>query len=467
MSSQQFAILLRKYLWYCRIYGVKSATQLAIRRLKKRSIPPNLVPLAPPELRISGVEENLPLIDKKISVIIPTRNAGKEVPLLLRKFKAQKGIRECEIILVDSGSSDDTIRFGKNEGATVVEIPPETFNHGSSRNTGAESATGDFLLFTVQDALPMTEQWLWELANVLMKNDVVAVSCAEFPRSDCDLFYRLLLWSHYRQLHLDTDRFLAWDKSCDSDLGLRSNSGMSDLAALIRHDVFRKYKYHTGFAEDLELGKRLITDGHRIGFLYSTRVLHSHNRPAYYFLKRGYIDAQFRNEVFPGSYIAIDSNRALIHDVVAMYQRTNCVANTISSLESPQLIGRLIDRIRALYVQEAEDLKVEESIPEDARLDEFVKSLISKRNIQTPRYNAKTNMILPHLLAHVAELETYLSRTYESADTDLLGEVASALRKMLALHAGNHMGYWYATELVNRRHDIGLAEMDKKLQDGI
>src|SRR5437879_5541588 len=360
MSLQLLATLVRKYIWYCRIYGFKSATRLAIRRVKRATIAPKLVPVPLPDFRISSVEESVPLIDKKISVIIPTRNAGKEFPLLLRKFKAQKGIRECEIIIVDSGSGDETIRFGKKEGATVVEIPPETFNHGLSRNKGAEYASGDFLLFTVQDALPMTEQWLWEMANVLVRSDAVAVSCAEFPRSDCDLFYRLLIWSHYRQLHLDKDRFLAWDDSCSSDLGLRANSGLSDLAALIRQDVFRKYKYHEGFAEDVELGKRLIKDGHRMAFLYSTRVLHSHNRPAYYFLKRGYVDSRFRNEVFPGAYIAIDSGTALICDIVAMYQRTKCVAHTLSNLKSPQSVGGLIDSIRALYVQDSEGSKVEE-----------------------------------------------------------------------------------------------------------
>jgi len=467
MNLQLLAIQLRKYFWYCRIYGVKSATRLAIRRLKKRSIPPTLVPLPLPTLRISWVEEQLPLIDKKISVIIPTRNAGKEFPLLLRKLKVQKGIRECEIIIVDSGSSDETVDFAKKEGATVIEISPETFNHGSARNKGAEYATGDFLLFTVQDALPMTEQWLWEMVNALANNDVVAVSCAEFPRSDCDLFYRLLMWSHYRHLHLDRDRFLGWDESCASDLGLRANSGISDLAALIRHDVFEKYKYHEGFAEDLELGKRLIKDRHRIGFLYSTRILHSHNRPAFYYLKRGYVDSRFRNEVFPGAYIEIESDKTLVQDIGAMYERTKSVSHTISSLKSPQKVGGLIDRIRSLYLQESQDLIVQECRVEDARLDEFIRSVTSKGETLTPEYNAKKNMILPHLLAHVAELETYLSGIYQSLEADLIGEVASALGKMVALHAGNHLGYWYTTALASRNHDPGLAEMNKALESGV
>jgi hypothetical protein len=313
----------------------------------------------------------------------------------------------------------------------------------------------------------MTDQWLWEMANVLVKSDAVAVSCAEFPRSDCDLFYRLLIWSHYRQLHLDKDRFLAWDDSCSSDLGLRANSGLSDLAALIRQDVFRKYKYHEGFAEDVELGKRLIKDGHRMAFLYSTRVLHSHNRPAYYFLRRGYVDARFRTEGFPGSYIEIESDTALINDIAAMYERTNRVAHIICSLKSPERVGDLIDRIRALYLQKAEELPIEEGAPDDARLDEFIRSLKSMGKVEAPQYNPKKNMILPHLLAHVAELGAYLSGVYESVDAEVIGEVASTLRKMAALHGGNHIGYRYATVLAGSGHDPRIGELDKMLQDGV
>jgi glycosyltransferase involved in cell wall biosynthesis len=467
MNFQLLRTQLRKYFWYCRIYGLQSATRLAIRRLKRRNILPRISHLAAPDLQIPRAQEKLPLIDRKISAIIPTLNAGNQFPLLLRKLKAQKGIREIEIVVVDSGSSDDTLRFAKEHGAKVVEIAPESFNHGFARNTGAEHATGDFLLFTVQDVLPMTEHWLWEMANVLEKNDVVAVSCAEFPRSDCDLFYRLLMWCHYRHLHLDQDRVLAWDDSCNSDLGLRANSAISDLAAVFRQEVFRKYKYHNGFAEDLELGKRLIKDGHRIGFLYSTRVLHSHNRPAYYYLKRGYVDSRFRNEVFPGALIEISDGGALIRDIVAIYERTQSVAHTICCNGSCQSVGELIDRIRALYNQVPSGLIADANAPEDNRFDEFVGTLGANCKLDGARYDAKTNMILPHLLAHVAELENYLAGVYETTDSDLVNEVANVLKKMVALHAGNHMGYWYATELDSGKHDVWLLQIDKMLQSGV
>jgi|SRR5579885_3227966 glycosyltransferase involved in cell wall biosynthesis len=467
MNFQLLRTQLRKYFWYCRIYGVQSATRLAIRRLKRRNIAPRISHLPQPDLHVPRTKETLPLIDKKISVIIPTLDAGQQFPLLLGKLKAQKGIREIEIVVVDSGSSDYTVPFAKQHAATVVEIAPESFNHGLARNIGAEQATGDYLLFTVQDALPMTEQWLWELARVFERNDVVVVSCGEFPRSDCDLFYRLLMWCHYRHLHLDQDRFLGWDESCNSDMGLRTNSGISDLAALFREDIFRRYKYHNGFAEDLELGKRLIKDGHRLAFLYSTRVLHSHNRPAYYYLKRGYVDSKFRNEVFPGALIEISDGAALMRDIVAVYERTRSVAHTICRNSSCQSVSELIDRIRALYHQVPAGLIAAENTPGDDRFDEFVGTLAANCKLNDDRYDAKTNMILPHLLAHIAELENYLSGIYETIDSDLINEVASALRKMVALHAGNHMGYWYATALASGRCDGWLLQIDKMLQSGV
>jgi rhamnosyltransferase len=42
----------------------------------------------------------------------------------------------------------------------VHEIPPEEFNHGRTRNLGAELARGDVLAFTSQDAFAADEHWL-------------------------------------------------------------------------------------------------------------------------------------------------------------------------------------------------------------------------------------------------------------------------------------------------------------------
>jgi hypothetical protein len=58
----------------------------------------------------------------------------------------------------------------------------------------------------------------------------------------------------------------------------------------IRKSVFDEYKFISEYAEDFDLGVRLIHNNHTLLFQSSNAVIHSHNRPALYFLKRSYAD---------------------------------------------------------------------------------------------------------------------------------------------------------------------------------
>lgn len=460
----------RKYLWFCRLYGVKNANRLAIQRLRKPKDSPGIIfrPHLLPDLNNPSSEASLPLIDKKVSVVIPTKDAGQGFRALLKKLNSQKGVRECEIIIVDSGSKDATLDVAKEEGAKLVEIPPSSFDHAYARNKGAEHATGDYLLFTVQDALPLTDRWLWELARTVENNDVVAVSCAEYPRSDCDLFYRSIIWNHHRTLNLDKDRILAWDESCSSHWGLRSNGQISDIAALIKRDVFNQYKYKTKYAEDLDLGIRLIKDGHKIAFLYSTRVLHSHNRAAYYFLKRAYVDSRFLAEVFPDyAFPAVQDQEGLFRDIVSLYFRTNYVADAIVNLKDSEGVGSLIGRIRTMYTTEKGELKMRDGLTKGNDLDGFVQNLIPHMREQLDSYTNKDNMVLPHFLHHLGLLETYVAEIYQVVDESLARDLAAALYKLLALHSGAQLAHLYLTLSRQGSPERFLADFDRVLTAGV
>ncbi len=461
---------IRKFFSYSRIYGVPNAFRLAVRKLREPNVfrQINSTPLSLPDLVISCHEENLPLIDKKVSVVIPVKNAGGDFRHLLKKLKVQRGIRECEIIVVDSGSVDETLQVATNEGARVVEIPPNSFDHAYSRNKGAELATGDYVLFMVQDALPLTDKWLWEMARTLEQNDVVAVSCAEYPRSDCDLFYQCIIWNHYRSLNLDKDRVLAWDESCSSHLGLRSNSQIIDIAALIRRDVFNKYGFKTKFAEDLDLGIRLIKDGHKIGFLYSTRILHSHNRPAFYFLKRAYVDARFLKERFPNvGPPGVINQECLFRDIAALYSRTIQVASAIVTTQATEEVGSFMDRIKAMYSIDQDPIEGQCGVAPDDELNAFVHKITSNIGVRSFPYNCKENILLPHFLYHLGVLEIYVTQSRKTVDEFLARELADALYKLVALHSGTHLAYLYAGLTDRRSVGSSLAEFDRMLTVGI
>ncbi len=80
----------------------------------------------------------------KISAIIIAKNvAGEIVPALL-------SVKFCdEIIVVDNGSTDNTIEVAKKHGAKIVRSASTNF--ASWRNEGAQASTGDWLLYIDSD----------------------------------------------------------------------------------------------------------------------------------------------------------------------------------------------------------------------------------------------------------------------------------------------------------------------------
>jgi len=458
---------LAKYWRYCRIYGVRTATQLAIRRLRKPmgNPPTEVAHLSLPV--VTSSEDLVSPIDKTVSVVIPTKNAGSYIEGLLEKLKAQKGVRPCEIILIDSGSTDGTVHLAECEGVIVLQITPQEFTHSISRNVGAERATGDYLLFMVQDALPLTNLWLWEMITALETNQLVAVSCAEYPRSDSDLFYQFLIHDQYNSSGLEQDRILAWDKSCSSYLGLRSNAQISDVAALVRRNVFKNYRYRTEYAEDLDLGIRLIRDGHKLGFLHSTRVLHSHNRPSYYFLKRGYVDVRFLVEVFPNFVFPEVADQSKLYcDILTMCHRVNQIARELPNLSLPLSVKELTDHFLAmLSASQAEPALDRKGL--SSEFQDFMEQLSENCQTVNSRSATKANMIVPHVMDHVERLQNWICAIYDIADRRLACDIATALEKVFALHSGTHLAYLYLTLRNRGKLDEALITMDRILTAGV
>ena len=83
-----------------------------------------------------------------ISVIIPTLNEEKALPSLLRALVQED--TDKEIIVVDGGSHDNTIRLAQDYGAKVLISLP---GRGAAINRGASEARGDLSPFLHADTL--------------------------------------------------------------------------------------------------------------------------------------------------------------------------------------------------------------------------------------------------------------------------------------------------------------------------
>jgi len=79
-----------------------------------------------------------------ISVIIPTLNEEQNIAAVI------EGVRiagDCEIIVVDGGSADQTVELAKNSDKVIVA--PQ--GRASQQNAGAAVASGEILIFLHAD----------------------------------------------------------------------------------------------------------------------------------------------------------------------------------------------------------------------------------------------------------------------------------------------------------------------------
>lgn len=409
------------------------------------------------------------IIDKKISIIIPTKNAGSDFPFLMKVLRLQEGFREIEVIVVDSGSTDDTVQIAESNNAVVVKIDPSEFSHSFARNLGAEHATGDYLLFTVQDALPPNSTWLYELFQVLKNQDVVAVSCAETPREDADLFYRQICWNHYNFLGInDGDRIFSLPEKLDN-ISLRQNAQLSDLANLISCDVFNKYHYRLDYAEDLDLGIRLIMDGYKIAFLGSVRIIHSHNRLPYYFLKRGYVDNQFLSDLFDDFVIPKIYMPNFVPDIAFTYAFLNRLISHINNLPKPLTPEMCESKVNELFAQRYEyefpgELPIITEQYLDGKAKEFLEDLIKTSGFQYAgrKYDGFLTMTF---LGNVSVIFSYLKNTYETIDDSLLTEIKECFFKAFSIVVGIHLAYCNKNRTGNELQD--MDKMHKTLMEDV
>lgn len=87
-----------------------------------------------------------------ISIIIPTLNEEKNIGSLVRFMLDNKVKQVSEIIVVDGGSSDNTIEVAQAAGAIVLESQKK--GRAVQMNYGASVAKGTILYFVHADVLP-------------------------------------------------------------------------------------------------------------------------------------------------------------------------------------------------------------------------------------------------------------------------------------------------------------------------
>lgn len=215
-----------------------------------------------------------PGCEKTVSAVIRVRNAAGNLQRCLAGLERQAlppsvGL---EKIVVDNGSTDESVDVARRYGAAVVPVRPEEFTWGGALNTGFTAATGQIVLLLSSDAYAADGNWLSEMLKPFANPNVAAVYGRQVPYRDAPVDERVRLKRYFPAASVEFNGNSKKVKVNGKGL-IASNS-----CAAIRRDVWRQIPYD----EDIAAGEEgpwcceVLHRGYTIVYQASAKVYHSH-----------------------------------------------------------------------------------------------------------------------------------------------------------------------------------------------
>nr|WP_321410894.1 glycosyltransferase family 2 protein [uncultured Carboxylicivirga sp.] len=221
-----------------------------------------------------SITNNLPLI----SIVIPVKNGYRTLESCIKGIKNQTVFNQCEIIIIDSGSTDGTLELLKNYPVDVYKIKPEEFNHGATRNYGVSLAKGKYVVMTVQDATPANEYWLGNMLRHFKSDNVAGVYGQQIVPHHKDKNPHQ--WFRPQsQPKIETRYFK--NESIFERLSKKEKfdkSQWDDVSAMYRISVLKQIPFRAvNFAEDLLWAQDALRSGYKLIYDTNSRVEHYHH----------------------------------------------------------------------------------------------------------------------------------------------------------------------------------------------
>ncbi len=220
------------------------------------------------------------------SLIIRAYNEDKHIGRLLEGIK-QQTVKDVDVILVDSGSTDSTVAIAESYGARVVRIPSAEFTFGRSLNYGIKAAKREFIVMASAHVYPVYPDWLETLLRPFQDEGVALIYGKQ----------RGYEGSKYAEHQI----FHQWYPDA-SNLD-QATAFCNNANAAIRKSLWEKNAYDetlTGL-EDLAWAKWAKGQGYKIAYAAEAEIIHIHNETPRGVYNRYRREAMALRRIYPES----------------------------------------------------------------------------------------------------------------------------------------------------------------------
>lgn len=232
-----------------------------------------------------------------ISIIIRTYNESRYLDELLNTITTQKIEDNYEIIIVDSGSTDETLDIAKKYETKIITIEKKDFTFGRSLNYGCEAAIGDYLVIISGHCIPTNSDWLSSLVYPL-KNGISYTYGKQIGREKTKFSEKQVFKKYYP------------NKSVLPQKNLFCNNANSAL----KKEIWSIFKFNEDLTgcEDMFLAKQIMQSGFNIGYVAEAIVYHLHDETWIKTKKRYERESQALLFILPEIHLSVSDTISLI-----------------------------------------------------------------------------------------------------------------------------------------------------------
>lgn len=206
------------------------------------------------------------------SVVIPTLNGGARWKLLVNSLEKQS-YPPKRVIVLDSGSKDETLEVAAKSGFQIYKLDGSRFDHGGTRQIGIELCHESLIIFMTQDAVLYDEKSLENLVSAFRDPKVAVAYGRQIPHLDATpiaahaRIYNYPERSEIRSIESAAKRGIKAAFTSNSFCCYRKNA-LNQIGGFPKRIIL---------GEDAYVAAKLLMSGWKIAYVAEAQVFHSHN----------------------------------------------------------------------------------------------------------------------------------------------------------------------------------------------